>query len=506
MSRSQSRSVVIAATGGASLRERVARSMFWITWSRGALQLLTFATTLLVARILVPSDYGLMALAGFWTGIASMLAEMGLGSAIIQFRDLEKREIDTCFWITMMLAIVCCVALALGSPVIARWFDAPGLAEVLPVLSLVLPLTACRVVSDSLLRKRLQLDRVSQAELISSAITLPVTFGCALGGLGVWALVVGALVNPAVRSLATFAFAPWYPGLRLGGERVREVVHFSLATLGVKVMWALREWGNTLVIGKVTGQVNTVGLYPMAEEIALLPGTKISTVVNMLSSPVMAELQQDLDGMRAAFHRALRLTAALALPASTGMALVAEDMVAVLLGPKWLPAVPVLRLLCIYAGVRAVDVLLPPVLFARRRERFLFWYCAALLIVTPTAAVLGTLWNGALGTVAFATPVYCAVMAFMAKQALAEMEVGFIDLWLVLRPILTATVIMAATVLMLRELALTGGPASAVVRLLLLSASGAIAYGAALLIIGGPVIEEGAEVLGWMLGRRRRDA
>lgn len=148
---------MIAATGGASLRERVARSMFWITWSRGALQLLTFATTLLVARILVPSDYGLMALAGFWTGIASMLAEMGLGSAIIQFRDLEKREIDTCFWITMMLAIVCCVALALGSPVIARWFDAPDLAEVLPVLSLVLPLTACRVVSDSLLRKRLQL-------------------------------------------------------------------------------------------------------------------------------------------------------------------------------------------------------------------------------------------------------------------------------------------------------------------------------------------------------------
>jgi teichuronic acid exporter len=493
---------VAAAMGGASLRERVACSMFWITWSRGALQLLTFATTLLVARILTPSDYGLMALAGFWTGIANMLAEMGLGSAIIQFRDLEKREIDTCFWITMTLAIVCCAALALGSPVIAQWFDVPRLAEVLPVLSLVLPLTACRVVSDSLLRKQLALDRVSQAELISSAITLPVTFGCALAGLGVWALVVGALVGPAARSLATFAFAPWYPGLRLGGDRVKEVVHFSLATLGVKVMWALREWSNTLVIGKVTGQANTVGLYSMAEEIALLPGAKISTVVNMLSSPVMAELQQNLDGMRAAFYRAVRLTAAIASPTSMGMALVAEDMVAVLLGPKWLPAVPVLRLLCIYAGVRAVDVLLPPVLFARRRERFLFLYCASLLILTPTAAILGTLWNGALGTVTFATPVYCAVMAFMAKQALAEIGVGFTDFWTVLRPIVTATAIMAATVLLLREFALAGGPDSPVLRLMILSASGAVAYGAALLTIGGPVIDEGIEVLGWMLGRR----
>ena len=312
----------------------MARSIFWITWSRGVLQLLTFATSLLVARILVPADYGVMALAGFWTGMAGILADMGLGSAIIQFRNLDKREIDTCFWITMTLAIVCCAALSLSAPGIARWFAVPRLAAVLPVLSLVLPLAACRVVSDGLLRQRLALDRVSQAEVISTVVTLPLTFGCALAGLGVWALVIGSLVNPAVRSIATFAFAPWWRGLRIGGARVKEVVHFSLATLGVKVMWALREWGNTLVIGKVTGQVDIVGLYSMAEEVALLPASKISTVVNMLSSPVMAELQTDIDAMRTAFYRAVRLTAAIALPASAGMALVAEEMVAVLLAPK----------------------------------------------------------------------------------------------------------------------------------------------------------------------------
>jgi O-antigen/teichoic acid export membrane protein len=123
-----------------SLRGRVARSVFWVTWSRGALQLVNFATTLLVARILVPADYGLMALAGFWTGMAGLLADMGLGSAIIQFRNLNKQEIDTCFWMTMTLALLCCAALSLGAPGIARWFAAPRLAEVLPALSLVLPL------------------------------------------------------------------------------------------------------------------------------------------------------------------------------------------------------------------------------------------------------------------------------------------------------------------------------------------------------------------------------
>jgi len=83
--------------GGVSLRARLARSVFWLAWSRGVLQLLSFATTVLIAWILVPADYGVMALAGTFIGTANMLAEMGLGRAVIQFRDLDRRELDTCF-------------------------------------------------------------------------------------------------------------------------------------------------------------------------------------------------------------------------------------------------------------------------------------------------------------------------------------------------------------------------------------------------------------------------
>ncbi len=491
------------ALGTPSLRVRVARSMFWITWSRGVLQVVTFATTLLVARILVPADYGVMALATFWTGTMGMLAEMGLGSAIIQFRDLDRREIDTCFWIVMSLATIGCVALMFSAPMIAGWFAVPRLAEVLPVLAVILPITACRVVSDSLLRKRLALDRVSQAEVIGAVVTLPVTLACALGGLGVWTLVVAALVAPTARSAATVAFAPWCPGLRVGGDRVREVIRFSLATLGVKTLWVLREWSNTLVIGKISGQVATIGLYSMAEELALTPGSKISAVVNMLSSPVMAELQRDIDAMRAAFYRAVRLTAAIAVPASAGISLVADDLVTVLLGPKWLASVPVLRLLCVYGAVRAVDVLLPPVLFARRREGFLVWYCGALLIVMPAAAVIGALWGGASGMVLFSTPAYCAVMIFMAREVLTELNGRFAELWSQLWPVFAATAAMIAIVLLLREFVSGGRPESSLIRLIFLSVSGAVTYGAALFVIGSPVIGEGVEVVGWILRRQR---
>jgi O-antigen/teichoic acid export membrane protein len=482
----------------------VAHSMFWVAWSRGALQLLTFATTLFVARILVPADYGVMALATFFIAQAGMLSEMGLGSAIIQFRDLDRRELDTCFWITMTLATGSFVALYLSAPLIARWFGVPRLADVLPVLAWVLPLTACRVVSDSLLRKRLALDRVSQAEVIAAAVTLPVTIGCALAGLGVWTLVIGALVGPTLRSAATFAFAPWLPGFRIGGERAGEVVRFSLATLSIKFMWSLRENANSLVLGKVSGEA-TLGLYTMADDLAHLPGQKISPVINMLISPVMAELQTDIDALREAFYRTVRLTAAIVVPMQAGIALVAEDMVVVLLGPKWLPTVPLIRLISLYATVRAIDGVLPPLMLARRRERFLFWYCLVLLIVMPGAAILGAVWDGAPGLIAFYTVAYCAVMVLLAREALAELKARWSELWSQTWPIMAATAAMTGAVLLVGEFAASAQLDAPFLRLVLLSAVGAVSYGAVLLVIGSPVVGESVEVVGWILRRRRAD-
>lgn len=489
-------------TAAGSFRARVARSIFWIACSRGMIQLLQFATTITVARILVPADYGVMAIAGVCTGVVGMIAEMGLGTAIVQFRDLEAREIDTCFWITLGVAAVGFAVLALGAPTFAQWFAIPRLAAVLPVVALALPITACSLVSDSLLRKRLALDRVAQAEVIGKLVALPAMLAGAFAGWGVWALVLGMLTAPAARAIITCAFAPWRPGFRLGGPRVKEALHFSLTTLGVKVLWAVRESADRLIVGKIAGAA-PLGMYSMAKELALLPGSKITVAVNILSSPLMAELQADVEAMRAAFYRAWRLTAAIAVPASAGIALVAGEMVSALLGPKWLPAIPLVRLLCLYAAVRSVDVLLPPVLFARHRERYLFWYCLVLLIVVPGAAIAGGLWGGAPGVVLFSTPVYCLVMTIMAREALRELRAGLADLWRETWPILAATAAMAAVVVIARQLVWVQEITSPMAALILFCAIGMAAYGAALFAIGGPVIGDGAEVLGWILRRGR---
>ena len=147
-------------------------------------------------------------------------------------------------------------------------------------------------------------------------------------------------------------------------------------------------------------------------------------------------------------------------------------------------------------------MLLPPVLFARQRQRFLFWYCVAQLIAVSAAAVAGALWAGPAGVVVCSTPVYCALMAVMAKEALEELEGSFTELWSEIAPIFAATAAMAGVVLLLRELFFASWSGSPWFSLLLLSSSGAATYVAALFTIGSPVIGEGAEVIGWALRRR----
>ena len=136
-----------------SMRTRLARATFWVVWSRGVVQGISLVSTLIVARLLTPDDYGLMALAVVWTGALGLVAEFGLGAALVQFRDLRDAELNACFWLITGLSILAYVALYAAAPTIATLFANDALSGFLRVVALAVPLVAVRIVPDSLLRK-----------------------------------------------------------------------------------------------------------------------------------------------------------------------------------------------------------------------------------------------------------------------------------------------------------------------------------------------------------------
>lgn len=479
------------------MQDRIARSLVWVVWSRGVVQVVSFASTLVVARLLIPEDYGVMALASMWTYMVSLVAELGLGAVILQFRDLDERELNACFWLTLGVAGFGYVVLYAAAPAIGAWFATPTLSAVLRALGLMLPLVALRTVPESLLRKQLELDKVSKGEIASAVVAIPVVLGTAWAGGGVWALVVGALIAPLVQGTMTFWFVRWSPGLRVGGSRLQRLIRFGLAALGARFCWAVYYEADTFVLGKISGDV-VLGFYSMAKQLAMLPVEKISLVVNQLAPPLMAELQADRHGMRTALLRGLRLMAWTTFPMSIGLALVAGDLVHTILTDKWSAAVPIIYVLCVYAATRSVALLFPTVLMAQYRAKFVFGYNLMLLGLMPVAFWIGARWFGAIGVAAAWALVYPIVVIWIAGETLRAVSVAWKTFCIELSRPLAATLLVVATMVAANWALASWG---AVGRLAVTSLAGAAAYTAGLWRFGGAVHREIEQMARLLLGK-----
>ena len=481
-----------------SIKDRVAKSVFWIVWSRGGVQLLSGISQIFVARFwLEPSDYGLMAIVGVWTTTIGLLAEMGIGTAIIQFQDLTEEELNSCYWLMMAIGLSGYFGLFVSAPFIADWFNSPLLSDLLRFGGLTLPLIALIVVPDSLMRKRVQLDKIAKIQLGGALAAIFTVVTMAASGAGVWALVSGPLVAQVVVYLSMLWVEPWRPGIRIGSTRLSEILHFSFSTLGSRFLFSLYNQVDLVLLGKLTGEA-TLGFYSYAKELAMLPVVRGSVVVNQLAFPVMAELQNDINAMRLSFMKGLRLVSGTFFPVCVGMALVAHDAVLVLLTEKWLPLVPMLQVLCVYGSIKSLDVLLPPVLYARFRHQFILFYTMALLVIMSIAFGLGAMWYGAMGVVLSWIIVYPMIMMGLVKEVLKELEMNLRAFFQQIGVAVIATLIMVVIVLMAQTFIFPSANVNPIVRLILASGLGAFVYGSVLFILGGQLVEELKEVFRWV--------
>lgn len=485
------------------MKDRVAKSVFWVGSAKGIFQVIAFLGTVVVARLLDPSDYGLIALAGMWTVSLTLLTEMGLGAAIVQFRNLDERELNLCFWMSWGASLIGYGVLYVLAPVIETWFAVPRLSEVLRVVSGSVPLTGLRIVPDSLLRKSIALDKVTQVEIIALLVSLPLQVGLAVAGAGVWALVAGIVTTHLVSTIMTFAFVDWRPSLNWGSSRFKNFLNYSAAMAGRNVCWGIYEQIDIFILGKLSGDV-TLGFYSMAKQIALLPVHKVSVVVNQLATPVMAGLQHDTNQMRVALFRQFRLVACLTMPLCMGIAIVADDFVHLVLTDKWMPAVPTLRVLCFYSAWHSLCIIMQPILQARYRAGFLFWWTVSLLLVMPFAFWVGAVWNGAVGMSLAWVTIYPLLTLVQVREVMKELQITWKAVGIQLQPIVIATIVMSGAVGALRfVLPVASTSVNEILRFVGVCGIGAAVYAVVIYWLGKLVVSEISELIGWLLKRSR---
>ncbi|MBA3658131.1 MAG: lipopolysaccharide biosynthesis protein [Gemmatimonadales bacterium] len=291
-----------------------------------------------LARLLTPKDYGLVGLALVYTGLASLLSQFGLGVAIVRRPELTPRYVRAGFTVSVGLGLLWTVVVYLTAPLVAAWFENVELVPYIRALSLLFVLTSPGFIADALSQRHLAWRRLMWVDVgaFVGGNAIPAIV-LALLGYGAWALVWSQLGQALVRSVLLLRAQPHPKAFRLGPE-IRDLLRFGSGLTLARIFNYLAFQGDNLVVGRVLGVV-PLGFYSRAFKLMMFPVTYFAVIVTKVLFPVMARLQGTPDKLRQAYYTGSAVIALVSAPLGALMVIVAPEIVQILLGPKWTPAV-----------------------------------------------------------------------------------------------------------------------------------------------------------------------
>lgn len=474
-----------AENAGFDLRTRAIKSTAWLLSFRLGSQVLSWAVAIFIARFLTPADYGLFAMALTVVASVELLRELGLGAAIIQRQDLTAEHLNTIFWLVACVSTALFVVLWTGAEMAAAFYAEPRLVWVLRILGVTVLLNVLGFIPYSLLTKEIDFRRRAVAAMIGAVSSSLVALILAYHGYGVWALIVGQLANAAVFNVALLVAARWLPGFRLSFRKIDEILRFGLRLAAVSAIGVCSPIVNRVLVGRFLGGP-ALGLFTMGETLAEAPHKISSAVIHQLSLPIFAKLQREDAELRKYFLKITKYLALATIPAQVGMALVAHDLVVVVLTERWIPVVALFQLFCVGSLFHILSLPPYPLLVARGRDRTLLRFNGVAAIVTAAAILLGAqvslLAAGAAWLVAFVV-----LKIVLLRFALREVGItlrSYVDHIL---PSVLATIAMSVAVVAARQLDAVDGN---VLRLAFEVILGGLVYVTALLLIDRRLLPE----------------
>lgn len=342
-----------AQTLDGELNRRIIRGSAWVGIGYGGGQALSFASTLVLVRLLDPHAFGTVAVGMTLLAVISQIQESGLGAAFVHGRQHDPRTAASnvlVFSATTGLALAAAtVALA---PVYTRLLHVPQATAFVQALAGVAAIRGLTVAPGAILERELAFRTRTQAELSGGIVQVAVAIGCAVAGLGAWSLVAGILSGSATQGALIWILAPWRPS-PFGASRsmLRELLRYGRFVSGTNVMILVNTNMDNATVARFLG-AGSLGVYNVAWRLAGLPNTVIGVIVGRVMFSVYARLQHDLGAVRTAYIENLQRTMLLALPVTVTIGVGARPIVLGLLGSQWEGAVAPLRLLAIFGLVR----------------------------------------------------------------------------------------------------------------------------------------------------------
>jgi PST family polysaccharide transporter len=313
------------------------------TWGHRFVGLIVF---IVLARLLTPENIGLVAMSMVYIALLQVFLEQGFVEAIVQSPSTSRELLDTAFWTNFALAFILCIGSIAVAPIVGVLFKEPNLPSIICGLAPLFVMRGSVSVHLALLRREMAFRRLAIAAVSGVFVGGSIGIALAFAGFGVWALVIYQLVSRFVEAIALWMQNPWRPGKRIKANEFRSLFRFGANVTGSQLVNFLNKYGADLVIGLFLGPI-AVGYYNFSFRLSRTLVEMIGSVVSLVSFPFFSRLQDDPQTGMHAYSRITEQISIISFPLFIGMAVCAPQIVHVMFGEKWLPAVPVIRALSV---------------------------------------------------------------------------------------------------------------------------------------------------------------
>jgi O-antigen/teichoic acid export membrane protein len=455
------------------MRRRLAKGALWIGASRTLVNLIAFGNTLVLARLLMPADFGLVSIALTVSAVIVSLTELSLSQALIHHANPGDDEYHSAWTMNAIRAgLLMLATFAIAAPV-AKLYGDQRLVSVMMVIGLGTFATGLANPKLVAFSRGLVFWQESMVSLTQNLVSFGVAIAVALTFRSYWALVVGLVIGQIWATIFTYLLVPYRPCIRLKGGR--NLLSFSLWLSLAQAVNTLNWRFDHLVIGYFLGNV-PLGYYSVGDNLAASPTRAAITPVAQTLFPAMARLTGDVQHLRQAYQRAQSLMFAVALPLGCGFAIVAEPLVLLTMGEKWSHAITIIQLLAAIFALQTLSSAVQPLAMAMGQTRMLFNRDLLNFLIRLPLIIVG-LWAGGLAGIVVARCVSGVIGTFinmeMARRLLS------LSIWRqfsINSRALIATVVMVSGAVAINQLFLAPAPPSYWVQAVVLVSAGAVLY------------------------------
>jgi len=327
-------------------KDTVIRGSLATGLSQGGAMGLTIISAVVLARLLTPDDFGLLGMVSVFINFLFIFKDIGLSHATIQKDIISRPQISTLFWINSLISLSLGLLLLVSGPLVSKFYGRSELTGIMALIAISFVVEGFTIQHTALLRRNLKFTGVAIADILSRFSFLVTGIIMALLHFGYWSLVGGHIARSLVLLSFTLYFCPWIPGRMQKGTGVRNMIKFGgHLTTGHLLAYLARNL-DKILIGKLYGAA-PLGLYRQSYQLLMQPLSQIKLPLTSLSLPVLSSLKKDPERYRSYFNKLLDMSISLALPVAVYCFLESDFLIPFVLGPQWLDAIPIFRILAI---------------------------------------------------------------------------------------------------------------------------------------------------------------